>query len=331
MRMLRALFGSAGTIIVHDTLQEVGSAPAEYRPFIHSYATATLMGEGEKSNVGTNWSWARYCASQFRKSNAFGSIKGTGWTGPGISAPNVGNQDLVQLVLGGRERPGLPGYSERYLPTLRELQTVWRAHGDPKGENGNEVGSFYDQFYLPAVLDLTKAELGQYSVGRSPMPIATVLPSPGADSGHRRIQLEIFRSNASNGDALRYTTDGMEVSDQSTLYTGLPIEVEAGAVVRVRNYRLGSRPPSRELQLQVKSDDLELAPLFTISNTLGDMMVLQRAPESAVVWGFCDEPGTRIIATFRGQALPAVVPDGAGVWRVRLPPNAPTSVPTTIV
>ena len=60
-------------------------------------------------------------------------------------------------------------------------------------------------------------------------------------------------------------------------------------------------------------------------------MVLQRAPESAVVWGFCDEPGTRIIATFRGQALPAVVPDGAGVWRVRLPPNAPTSVPTTIL
>ena len=60
MRMLRALlFGATGTIVVHDTLQEVGSAPAEFRPFIHTYATTTLMGEGERSSAGANWSWAR--------------------------------------------------------------------------------------------------------------------------------------------------------------------------------------------------------------------------------------------------------------------------------
>jgi hypothetical protein len=260
MRMLRALFGPTGTIIVHDTLQEVGGAPAEYRPFIHAYATTTLMGEGEKSNAGTNWSWARYCASQFRKSNAFGSIKGTGWTGPGISAPNsVGNQDLVQLVLGGRERPGLPGYSERYLPALRELEAVWRAHGDPNGKSSKGVDAFYDQYYLPAVLNLTNVELGHYGVGRSPMPIASLMPLSGADSGqaHKHVQLVIFRSDVSNEDTMRYTTDGTEVTYQSTVYTGIPIEVATGAVVRARNYRgAGGMPPSRELRLQVKSDDM---------------------------------------------------------------------------
>ena len=62
---------------MHDTLQEVGMSPAQFRPFIHSYATATLMGEGMSSRgVGTNWSWPRYCTSQFRKSNAFGAVKG---------------------------------------------------------------------------------------------------------------------------------------------------------------------------------------------------------------------------------------------------------------
>ena len=76
-RLLRATFGAEGALIVHDTLQEVGMSPAQFRPFIHSYATATLMGEGMSSRgVGTNWSWPRYCTSQFRKSNAFGAVKG---------------------------------------------------------------------------------------------------------------------------------------------------------------------------------------------------------------------------------------------------------------
>ena len=103
---------------------------------------------------------------------------------------------------------------------------------------------------MPAILNLTREELGKYGVGRSPMPIATVLPSPSADSGRRRVHLAIFRPDAS--DTVRFTTNGAAVTDQSTAYTG-PIDVEAGAVVRARNYRgAGLRPPSRELQLQVK-------------------------------------------------------------------------------
>ena len=79
------------------------------------------------------------------------------------------DRDLVELVYGGRVgNPGWvgePQYSSSYLPALRRLEQVWLEHG----ANGSDVDYFYDQFYLPTVLNITEV-----MVGRSPMPLATV-------------------------------------------------------------------------------------------------------------------------------------------------------------
>eukprot|EP01047_Picozoa_sp_COSAG01_P076439 COSAG01_NODE_13421_length_1588_cov_1.198791_2_plen_273_part_00 len=271
MRMLRALFGKNGTLIVHDTLQEVGIPAAEYRPFVHAYATATLMGEGMMSNQGTNWSWPRYCASQFRKSNAYGAIKGTGWTGPGISsrhpaqtgpAPQTVNQDLVQLLYGGRDRPGLSGYRQKYLPMLRQLEQVWRVYGNSSKGAGAE-DTFYDQYYLALAANLTASQdLLDTSLGRSPMPIADVLAPSILTLPllHRVVRLHIFRPAIGHNDVVRYTLDGSSVTQHSQLYDK-PIEVQKGNILRARNYRQWRGvndevlttciPPSRELVLQI--------------------------------------------------------------------------------
>eukprot|EP00418_Pyrodinium_bahamense_P085379 CAMPEP_0179051066 /NCGR_PEP_ID=MMETSP0796-20121207/21055_1 /TAXON_ID=73915 /ORGANISM="Pyrodinium bahamense, Strain pbaha01" /LENGTH=532 /DNA_ID=CAMNT_0020747599 /DNA_START=60 /DNA_END=1658 /DNA_ORIENTATION=- len=58
---------------------------------------------------------------------------------------------------------------------------------------------------------------------------------------------------------------------------------------------------------------------FSLSRTLGDHMILQRAPLSAVVWGFAP-PGTVVTATFRGLEHTCTAGSDA-VWRVRLPPT----------
>ena len=71
VRMLRELFPS-GPLIFHDTLD---GYPSTFRPFLHSYATATLMAEGIENSDGLAWQWPRYAVSQFRKSNAFGGCK----------------------------------------------------------------------------------------------------------------------------------------------------------------------------------------------------------------------------------------------------------------
>eukprot|EP00937_MAST-01D_sp_MAST-1D-sp2_P006352 g6352.t1 len=67
---------------------------------------------------------------------------------------------------------------------------------------------------------------------------------------------------------------------------------------------------------------------FNVSNTLGDGMVLQRAPKSAIVWGF-GEPDVTVTTTFLNHAYTARV--GAdGVWRQALPPTPARTQPTTI-
>ena len=67
---------------------------------------------------------------------------------------------------------------------------------------------------------------------------------------------------------------------------------------------------------------------FNLSNTLGDGMVLQRAPQSAVVWGF-GTPGAKISLHFSGESLSAVV-DGNSTWRMTLPPTPATKTGTTL-
>ena len=67
---------------------------------------------------------------------------------------------------------------------------------------------------------------------------------------------------------------------------------------------------------------------FNLSNTLGDGMVLQRAPQAAVVWGF-GTAGETISTSFKGATLKTAV--GAdGVWRQQLPPTEATGTEVAI-
>jgi hypothetical protein len=160
MRLLRAAF-PRGPLVVHDTIRQEGTAAAEWRPWVQAYATATLLGEGMVSTDGVAWQWSvlaprhptddaprccgavttplnpllvrhrarvprpRYRTSQFRKANVFGAVKGNAWRGPGIDPPAAADaQDLVQLVYGGRDRPGLQNFSE-YLAIRTRLKALW--------------------------------------------------------------------------------------------------------------------------------------------------------------------------------------------------------------
>ena len=78
---------------------------------------------------------------------------------------------------------------------------------------------------------------------------------------------------------------------------------------------------------------------FNISNTLSDHVVLQRAPQAAVVWGFGTQFAPVTVALFAGNGssggAPAVATvsgwvSSLGVWRLSLPPM-PAGGPFTIV
>ena len=56
--------------------------------------------------------------------------------------------------------------------------------------------------------------------------------------------------------------------------------------------------------------------------------MLQRAPASAVVWGFAP-PQTKVVATF-GQHEITAATDNTSVWRIKLPPTPATKTPQTI-
>lgn len=71
-----------------------------------------------------------------------------------------------------------------------------------------------------------------------------------------------------------------------------------------------------------------MATNFSLSHTLGDHMVLQRAPQAATVWGFA-APGTVVTTTFNSQKYTARA--GADtIWRQALAPTA-AGGPYTIV
>jgi hypothetical protein len=59
-----------------------------------------------------------------------------------------------------------------------------------------------------------------------------------------------------------------------------------------------------------------------LSHTLGDGMVLQRAPQSAMIFGYAPA-GTTVTTTFDGHALePLSTADASETWRQALPPTA---------
>ena len=68
---------------------------------------------------------------------------------------------------------------------------------------------------------------------------------------------------------------------------------------------------------------------FNLSNTLGSSMVLQRAPQSAMIWGF-GEPGVVVTTVLHGTELFNATVDGNGTWRQQLPPQPASKAPTTI-
>jgi hypothetical protein len=70
-----------------------------------------------------------------------------------------------------------------------------------------------------------------------------------------------------------------------------------------------------------------LAPAF-LSRTLGSNMVLQRAPQQAVIWGAV-KAGTAVTTTFGGQSF-HTISDSSGVWRQKLPATEATATPHII-
>ena len=67
---------------------------------------------------------------------------------------------------------------------------------------------------------------------------------------------------------------------------------------------------------------------FSLSSSLGSNMVLQRAPQAALVWGFA-ATGSSIKTTFLGQSYTSTS-DATGIWRQSLPPQAATATPATL-
>lgn len=71
------------------------------------------------------------------------------------------------------------------------------------------------------------------------------------------------------------------------------------------------------------------AAAFNLSNTLGNGMVLQRAPQMAVVWGL-GESGAKITTQLAGQPALTTTVEADGVWRQELPPMPASSIPIDI-
>jgi len=61
------------------------------------------------------------------------------------------------------------------------------------------------------------------------------------------------------------------------------------------------------------------APAWSLASALGDHMVLQRAPQASVVWGFAT-PGATVKTTFKGQQYTATAGSDT-IWRQTLPPT----------
>ena len=67
---------------------------------------------------------------------------------------------------------------------------------------------------------------------------------------------------------------------------------------------------------------------FKLSATLQHHMVLQRAPASAMVWGFATA-GTTVTTTFAGKSITSKAGSDT-VWRAKLPPTPASATPTTL-
>ena len=222
MRRLRGDVFPEGDILIHDSFPQSGVTAAAFRPFIYSYATSTYMGENAQVAVGADWAWARYAMSQFRRSNAFGVIKGDGWVGfEGVE------KYLVGLVWGGRGIPDVSGFETQYLPILNQLKALWEDYG--------EDPFFFDRYYHPEAQTLTG-----YNIGRAGMPIFEI------DESNPTNPLLEITTWTPDGE-IYYTTDGTEPTQNSIAYTvAIPYDENAG--LRVKAFR-DDLDDSREARL----------------------------------------------------------------------------------
>ena len=264
--MLRQLFPD-GTLIFHDSQEgrEESKAAALYRPFIHAYATSTLMGENTPSSDGVRWRWPRYGTAGYRRSGSFGAIKGNRWTSP-TEIKDKPWQSFVQLVYNGRQRPAsdeLNVGDSDYLAARLSLQRLWEQHGrsqapgDSTAISGRKTDTFFDQYYLPVAQNLT-----QLMIGRSPMPIAVCTCEESSrihcNRSTRLLHLHTMRPllplhlHAGHQVGLRYTTDSSKVTPSSTLYRG-PLRLSnfaSDTVLRAVSFE-PDLTPSRELTWRV--------------------------------------------------------------------------------
>ena len=68
---------------------------------------------------------------------------------------------------------------------------------------------------------------------------------------------------------------------------------------------------------------------LSLGSFLSDAMVLQRKPESAVLWGGAS-PGATVSVSLDGAVVASAVADAAGSWQASLPPQ-PAGIEHTIL
>ncbi|MEM1215803.1 MAG: chitobiase/beta-hexosaminidase C-terminal domain-containing protein, partial [Bacteroidota bacterium] len=208
MRVLREDVFPDGNIIIHDSYPQSGVPTANYKPFIHTYATTTYMGEFAIIEAQEEWEWARHVMGQFRRANCFGVTKGDRWEG----FNNV-NKYLVALVWGGRARPDVANF-DTYLDAVAQLKTLWETYGDDY--------YFFDRYYHPEAQILTG-----YNIGRAGMPI----------DQFNTDQTELTLSTWTPGATIHYTLDGSEPTLDSPEYTG-PVAWAGTYQLRARAFRM---------------------------------------------------------------------------------------------
>ena len=67
-----------------------------------------------------------------------------------------------------------------------------------------------------------------------------------------------------------------------------------------------------------------------VSAVFGDGMVLQQAPQQAVIWGHSNTPNVRVTTTFAGKVYNTSA-DERGHWQQRLPPTPASAQSFTLI
>ena len=120
MRLTRELFPD-GPIILHNTGQCYNGnpplgEPAIRIPAIETYATATLAGE-LVYGMGTDWPFLQYSASQYRKANCIGVMKGDAWEG-------VSDLEKAMTMLQHNGRGQYRKFPVEYYRMLQKLEQL---------------------------------------------------------------------------------------------------------------------------------------------------------------------------------------------------------------